>query len=683
MSSSVVEVGLSSIDGGDIGYSAKAAFNVPLGDTTAMRVTAWYNDLAGWVDAIQPDLSVNEDVNSGSRAGVRWALRFEPNEDLVVTPRIVYQEVETDGWNRQDDFNILANPYTTTRPAVTFGETEQFTQFEEPFSDEFLLADLTVQHDFGGMDLTSITSYTDRDVLVVRDATALTASITGGSIGLAENIYTLDAPLFDATQVAMWTQELLLAGENDRFDWVAGLFYSQMERDYGQDLPVIGFEDLSGIPTAGNFGAGKDHLYFSDLHYELDPYALFGEGTWAVNDRLDLTGGLRYYDFSEDRTQVFDGIFADPASRPGGVDADGVAPRLIASYALNERTNLDAQVSKGFRLGGVNVQLNVPLCTPADLAAYSGNDTWDDEVAWNYEVGSKITLAGGGIFNAAVFYMDISDLQATVTAGSCSSRLILNVPEARSQGVEFSFANTLGTSFDVDLSASYTDSELRSTLRDTSGNVLAGIEAGNRLPTVPELQGVAAGTYRWNVAGWLGTVTGVYQHVGSRFTQIGDQTAGFGVVVLDAFPGDIGGPCTQPTHNFDAELPAYDIVNLRLGFANEEWDLAAYVNNVTDEVALLSLDQERGTRAPELPDQPVPDVRHHRPGQALLSCGAGPPGPADPDRRAREGGLAGFVFRGPAATTAAWRSASARTPARGRSRRRRPRRRARPAPARA
>src|SRR5690606_5200723 len=197
-------------------------------------------------------------ANSGSRAGVRWAIRFEPNENLVVTPRIVYQEVETDGWNRQDDFNILSNPYTTTRPPVTFGDTEQYTQFEEPFSDEFLLADLTVHYDFGGLNLTSITSYTDRDVLVVRDATALTASITGGSIGLPENFYTLDAPLFDATQVAMWTQELRLAGESDRFDWVAGIFYSQMERDYGQDLPVIGFEDLSGIPTAGNFGAGKD-----------------------------------------------------------------------------------------------------------------------------------------------------------------------------------------------------------------------------------------------------------------------------------------------------------------------------------------------------------------------------------------------------------------------------------------
>jgi iron complex outermembrane receptor protein len=194
--------------------------------------------------------------------------------------------------------------------------------------------------------------------------------------------------------------------------------------------------------------------------------------------------------------------------------------------------------------------------------------------------------------------MDIDDLQATVTAGSCSSRIILNVPKARSQGIELALTKYFGSNFDLDLSASYTDSELRSTLRDPQGNVLAGIQAGNRLPTVPELQAVAAGTYRWEMGGeWLGSLTGVYQHVGERFTQIGDQAAGFGTVNMLTFAGVIGGPLTQGSFTFNPELPAYDIVNLRLGFTSETWDLAAYINNVTDEQALLALDQERGTRA--------------------------------------------------------------------------------------
>ena len=107
-------------------------------------------------------------------------------------------------------------------------------------TDEFLLGDFNLEYGFGnGLTLTSITSYIDRDILVIRDATALTASITGGSIGLPERVYTLDAPLFDATTAKVWTEELRLFGGKDRFRWLVGGFYSHTDRDYGQDLPVI------------------------------------------------------------------------------------------------------------------------------------------------------------------------------------------------------------------------------------------------------------------------------------------------------------------------------------------------------------------------------------------------------------------------------------------------------------
>ncbi|MCH9649378.1 MAG: TonB-dependent receptor [Deltaproteobacteria bacterium] len=595
---------LSTLTDGDTGGHAKIAANIPLGDTSAMRVSAYFTSMAGFTDAIQPDLSVNQDVNGGERAGVRLAFRFEPNENLTITPRLIYQEIDTDGWNRSDAFNILANPFTTTRPAVDLGEREQFTQFEEPFTDEFLLADLNIEYDFGDLTLTSITSYTDRDVLVVRDATALTASVTGGSIGVAEDAYTIDAPLDDATTAEVITQELRLAGATDKVNWVGGLFYSSTERDYGQSLLVDGFETTSGIPTAGTFGAGRDVLFFSDLAYDLDQVAVFGEVTLAVTDRLDLTGGLRWYDFEEERTQTFDGIFAAPGTTVGSTSADGIAPRIIASFKATEKTQLNAQVSKGFRLGGINDPLNLPLCTPEDLRTFGGQDEWDDEELWNYEVGAKSTIMGGrGTFNIAGFYMDIDDLQATVTAGSCSSRVVFNVPKAKSQGLEIEFASQLTNFFDVAFSASYTDSTLESTLTSTDSNgnvsIVSGIEKGNRLPTVPRFQAFGAATYRWEMqAGWAGYLIGTYQHVGSRFTQIGDQSAGFGTVDLTSFaPNNIGGPFTSDIFRFNPELPAYDLANLRLGFVNEKWDLSLFINNISDETALLAIDQERGTRA--------------------------------------------------------------------------------------
>ena len=602
------EVAGATIDGGDQGGNVKLGVNAPLGDRAALRIAAYYGRQAGYMDAVQPDLTVSRDVNSGDRTGVRGALRIAPNERLTITPRIVYQKVEMDGWNRIDAYNILGNPYTTTRPPVSLGEREQLTQTGEPFTDEFLLADLNVQYDFGAVALTSITSYTDRDVLVVRDATALTASITGGSIGLPENVYTIDGPLDDATTARVWTQELRLSGGEDRVKWLAGGFYSNTDRDYGQSLLVSGFESASGIPTQG-LRAPRDVLFFSDLAYQLDQFALFGEATWSIDERFALTGGLRYYQFSEDKEQVFDGIFGNDnngtslVSQPGETDASGVAPRLIATYKVSDDTNLNAQVSKGFRLGGINDPLNVPLCTPEDLVTFGGRENWEDETAWNYEVGAKSRVMGGrGSFNVAAFYMDVTDLQATVTAGSCSSRVIFNVPKARSMGFEVEFAAAPSQSFDFAISASFNDSTLRSTLSSTAADgsvsVVSGIEEGNRLPTVPEVQVVAAATYQWQLKqGWLGYLTGTYQHTGSRFTQIGDQAQGFGTVNLLALPNSIGGPLTASTFSFDPELPSYDIVNLRLGVLHDKWDVALYANNLTDERALLALDQERGTLA--------------------------------------------------------------------------------------
>jgi iron complex outermembrane receptor protein len=602
------ELSLSGVDGGNAGLNGKFGFNTPLGDKAALRVVSYYDRIAGFVDAVQPDLSVRDNVNDGFRSGFRAAARITPTPQLAITPRIVYQHVGMNGWNRMDDFNILGNPFTTSRPAVTLGERRQFTQLEEDFTDDFVLGDANVEYNFGnGLLLTSITSYTYRDLLVVRDAGALTSSITGGSLGLAENIYTLDSPLNDATKAKVWTQEVRVAGGRTRYPWVAGAFYSHTGRDYGQDLPVTGFEDLSGIPTRG-LRAPKDTLFFSDLSYKLNQFAVFGEVTVSPTEELSLTGGLRFYHFSEDKEQIFDGIFGNDntgtslVSQPGSTDANGVAPRFIASYKFSDTTHLNGQISRGFRLGGINDPLNVPLCTPQDLATFSGRDTWDDEKVWNYEVGVKSRVwKGVGALSAAAFYMDISDLQATVTAGSCSSRVVFNVPKARTTGFEVEFEAAPNRNIDFAVSVTVNDSELRSTLTstDASGTVgiVSGIEEGRRLPTVPQFQLVTAATYQWEVnPGSLAYITGTYQHIGSRFTQVGDEDLGT-LNLLSFGANTIGAPLTASEFTYDPKLPGYDLVNVRAGLRRNNWDVSFFINNVFDELALLSFDQERGTRA--------------------------------------------------------------------------------------
>jgi iron complex outermembrane receptor protein len=368
-----------------------------------------------------------------------------------------------------------------------------------------------------------------------------------------------------------------------------------MSRDYGQTLPTPGFEDATGITTEGP-RAPKDVLFFSDLGYKLDQFALFGEGTYAFNDKFSVTGGLRYYHFNEDKEQVFDGLFAGFVSQPGKTNADGVAPRLILSYKVSDSTNLNAQVSKGFRLGGVNDPLNTPICTPQDLATFSGRDQWKDEKAWDYEVGTKSRIfQGRGYFNVAAFYMDIKDLQATVTAGSCSSRLIFNVPKARSAGVEAEFSVAPNRHFDLALSGSYNDSKMQSTIEPVAAT---GILDGRHLPTVPKFQMAAAMTGQFDLTqDILGYATGSFTYVGGdRYTQMGDLE--LGRLDMESFaPHTIGGPLTQRFFDYNTLLPSYGILNVRFGVLKGKWDIAAYVNNITDEHALLAFDRERGTRA--------------------------------------------------------------------------------------
>jgi iron complex outermembrane receptor protein len=353
-----------------------------------------------------------------------------------------------------------------------------------------------------------------------------------------------------------------------------------------------------------------DELFFSDLHNELKQLAVFGEATYSVNDRLDLTGGLRYYNFNEDRSIIFDGAFAVPTDTTGTTDANGLAPRFILSYKASDALTLNAQASRGFRLGGINDPLNKPLCSPADTLTFGPlAGAWKDETAWNYEVGAKSQFAGGrGSLNLSAFYMDIRDLQLTVTAGQCSSRLILNADKARSVGAELEFTVSPNDQLDLSVSAGVNDSKLLTTFRDQGGNLVAGIAEGNRLPSVPRLQASASVTYGWPIGtGSRAFISGSVQHVGSRYTLIDDQGDGvgpacagekFGCVDLNTFgPNTIGGPLTQGVFRFNPELPAYNLVHLRVGVTRQSWQLSVYLNNVLDEVAFLALDRERGLRA--------------------------------------------------------------------------------------
>jgi iron complex outermembrane recepter protein len=446
---------------------------------------------------------------------------------------------------------------------------------------------------------------------VLRDASQLTGSVTidlGGTAAQAR----LDSPLHDDTDLQVFSQELRFGSSGEGpFQWVAGAFYQQVDRKYGQTLPTPGYDALSQSligADSSDFGSPPDTPFYSRLSYDFEQFAVFGEATYRFTPEFAMTGGLRYYDYSEDRLLTFAGLFADQGytDQPGSVSSDGISPRFIMTYTPDKNTQLSMQISRGFRLGGINDPLNVTLCQGNDLTTYGGRPTWDDEKVTNYEIGTKSRFSEGRVvFNAAMFLSKIDGLQVIADAGSCSSRIILNA-QAESLGGEVEMYFRPTQNWDFGIAATVARATITRSL-NAAGTTepIAGIRDGNRMPTSPEVQATGNIAYTWAFSPTLESyVRLTAQHVGSSFTQLADQEANFGLISNRANrPAgsarliDLGGIPANLDIPFDAELPAYDIANIRWGLKTDRWEGAVFINNLTDERAFLSIDRERGRSA--------------------------------------------------------------------------------------
>ncbi len=598
VSEGTVEANFNKISDGSNGGGVKAAVNLPMNDAAAMRVVGYHTKFGGWIDALGP--GGGKDVNEGERTGGRLSFTFKPNRDVTITPRLIHQKVTADGFNRQEAFNLYANRFTTTVPPVTLQDRQQYLLLREKFEDKTTIADATIKVAFGGFDLTSVTTHTDREILVSRDASALTGSVSV-DLGFPSAGVLLPSRLNDTTDFKGFTQELRLSSTGKGpLQWLVGAFFADTDRKYAQRLPTPGYDAF----TNARFGAGTaaavangfplESPYNADLPYNLKQTAVFGEMSYELTKELTGTLGGRFYDYKEERTFKSGGLFSDGNNNFDKTKSDGFNPRVLFAYKASDSVTLNAQASKGFRLGGVNDPLNVPLCTASDRAIFGGYQRFSDESLWNYEVGVKMQQRGLS-FNAAAFYTQMKDLQVTLDAGSCSSRVVFNVPKAHSSGIELEMTARPADNFEVSFAGAAVNAVFDSTVKDGTGAVLGGIRDGNRLPSVPKLSFTASFTYNFSLAGRESYFTASAQHVGSRFTQPSDQeknprTFTHGLAFL-------GAPASAAT-TLNLELPSYNTVNLSTGMDFEKGLSATfYINNVTDEKALLSFDRERGGRA--------------------------------------------------------------------------------------
>jgi iron complex outermembrane receptor protein len=294
--------------------------------------------------------------------------------------------------------------------------------------------------DLGPVGLTAITSYTDRNILVLRDISTLVGSVTIDQ-GLPVAAARIPASLYDRTKVDQFTQEVRLASQNEGpLAWVVGGFYARTKRAYTQNAFVPGYDGS----VYARFGAGRsamlangvtgvDNPLSLNLPSTLRQYSVFAEGSYHIADVLHLTAGARCFDYRDTNLYQAGGLFSTIGNVRQKTKSDGVAPRFIIAYDLSSDIKVNLQASKGFRLGGVNNPLKVGTCSPQDAATFGPYQSNGSETLWNFE-GEVKSRFGPVRLNVATFYSRIRNLHVTLDTGSCSQRFIFNVPKAHTKG---------------------------------------------------------------------------------------------------------------------------------------------------------------------------------------------------------------------------------------------------------
>ncbi len=511
------KVGVEAVDvtdgsGNDFKYGAR--ISVPLlNDSLGMSLSYARREIPAYIDNVQTG---ETDINEGTQEGARLAFLWRLSEGTSLSLSAMRQEIESDdnAMRMEDIDSVPVGPGLSTNLFL-----------DEPYESEFDLYSATLNVQVGDLTLTSVTSYSEADILTTSDATRAFGEALGGF--LSDVAYTFGQKKL--------TQELrLVSPSSDRFEWLLGAFYTDEDNEVDQ---LVSLYD----PGTGELVPGANPAAVVQLPNEYQEYAIFTNGTYKFSDAFHLSAGVRYARNDQEFRQISFGLIVPTADVPGESDEDVVTYSLSPEWHLDDDTMIYARVASGYRAGGPNVFLpGVPPMVDSDSMV-------------NYEVGVKSALADDSVqLEVAAFYMDWEDIQLGVAFPNGTSGLA-NAGSAESQGVEGSVTWLAGENLTVGVNGAYVDAKLTSDPPN-------GAQDGDRLPRTPEWSGSFFADYAFETGNNLGwRFGGVVRYVGDR----------------------ISDPSSQPN-----SIPAasYATVDLNAGLTiNDRWTVRAYARNVMDE----------------------------------------------------------------------------------------------------
>ncbi len=288
-------------------------------------------------------------------------------------------------------------------------------------------------------------------------------------------------------------------GDYDRVDLLLGVYYFHEKASNALNLRL-------GSVFAPGFGVPTDTVVSQSVASETTAYAIFGELTYALTNRLKTTLGLRYNDEEQDFFQDLSFIIPGVGQVPGGAAFAGgpvpvstssgkVLPKVALQYEFSDDVHGYAQWSRGYKSGGLNLEGGNGLST-------GRSGLYQPEIIDAYEVGLKSVLFDGSVTaNIAAFAYDYSDLQMTIVVPPTNT-LVQNA-DASIVGFEGDFTWNVSDVFRINGSATFLDATFDGFSSFDDANPGLGVQDldGQTLPHAPEMTLGFGAEYRFDLSG--------------------------------------------------------------------------------------------------------------------------------------------------------------------------------------
>jgi len=607
-----VEGTVSGTQHGSANENIRLMINQPLiADQLAVRATFYQGEDSGFINNIGAlnKNRVNQDKTIQARAAVRWT----PSPKLTVDFSYTYERTHADGL----DSGLSGLPKWTTS-----------TNGPEGTRDDFHLYDLNWQYDLGPAELISTTSYTWRRIGYANSTEPTIAYFYeyGAPTGGASPLYPYPASYSQAhtnqipaehytinQKVHDFMQEVRLTSKGGGpIKWNVGVFYEHQRRNLYQDIPVAGFDLQSYenyyygpfLTPSGLYdskavdGAFNSNDIFSGLQNSTEhQISLFTDDTWHVTSRLDLTAGVRYFNFHEDYYLYQGGTYgvlggpganaADhtPITETTSLSSHGFNPRFNVAYHINDDMMVYAEVAKGFRYGGANQP--IPLTYKAagttcaqNLADYgfaSAPTTFGPDKLWSYSVGEKGRFAQGkAVLNADAYWVEWSDVQTRLLL-NCSYFFTNNAGKIRSRGIELSSVLRMGSGVTLSGNMAYNSSRAEVNIPTV------GAFNGDKAPYSPR---------------WVAGISAYYDRDwmdGKFHAQISYQYRGDQDTTFDPFATKYTGGVlinTGKANSHFGVIPASNNVDFSAAYQFGHYEFGVFGKNITDGLSITDINKK-------------------------------------------------------------------------------------------